>query len=103
MSGWSDAAYGMGEAVLELDRVSVRYPEASAPTLREVDLSIEEGELVLVVGRTGSGKSTLLGTLNGHVPHFTGGLLTGRVRVLGRDTATHRPRDLADRTRWPAS
>ncbi|CCI52482.1 ABC transporter ATP-binding protein [Nostocoides jenkinsii] len=96
MSGWSDAAYGMGEAVLELDRVSVRYPEASAPTLREVDLSIEEGELVLVVGRTGSGKSTLLGTLNGHVPHFTGGLLTGRVRVLGRDTATHRPRDLAD-------
>nr|WP_202454025.1 ABC transporter ATP-binding protein [Streptomyces sp. SID4913] len=64
--------------------------------MREVDLTIEEGELCLVVGHTGVGKSTLLGAVNGLVPHFTGGTLHGRVTVDGRDTAHHPPRELAD-------
>jgi energy-coupling factor transport system ATP-binding protein len=81
---------------IELDRVSVTYADAAQPVLRDVDLTVDEGELCLVVGRTGTGKSTLLGAVNGLVPHFTGGTLTGRVRVMGRDTRTHRPRDLAD-------
>ncbi|WP_404381802.1 ATP-binding cassette domain-containing protein [Knoellia locipacati] len=84
-----------GPAV-ELDHMSVRFADAEAPVLRDVTLRIDEGELVLVVGRTGSGKSTLLGTVTGHVPHFTGGTLSGHVRVHGRDTREHRPRDLAD-------
>ena len=66
------------------------------PILRDVDLSVEEGELALVVGRTGSGKSTLLGAMCGRVPHFTGWHARGRVLVHGRDTRDHRPRDLAD-------
>lgn len=45
-----------------------------------------KGELCLVVGHTGAGKSTLLGTVNGLVPHFTGGTLYGTVTVDGRDT-----------------
>ena len=80
---------------IHLHGVGVRYDGTAAPVLRDVDLTVEEGELVLVVGRTGSGKSTLLGALNGLVPHFTGGELTGTVRVHGRDTRDHRPRDLA--------
>ncbi|HEX8496534.1 MAG TPA: ATP-binding cassette domain-containing protein [Actinomycetales bacterium] len=83
-------------SAVEFDQVTVTYAGAAAPALRDVDLRVEEGELCLVVGRTGSGKSTLLGAVNGLVPHFTGGTLAGRVRVLGRDTRTHRPRDLAD-------
>jgi energy-coupling factor transport system ATP-binding protein len=79
-----------------LQQVSVTYPGADVPTLHGVDLEVDEGELALVVGRTGSGKSTLLGVVNGTVPHFSGGLLAGRVLVHGRDTRTHRPRDLAD-------
>jgi energy-coupling factor transporter ATP-binding protein EcfA2 len=81
---------------ISLTGVSVTYADATEPVLDGVDLEIEEGELVLVIGRTGSGKSTLLGALNGLVPHFTGGTLTGTVRVHGRDTRDHRPRDLAD-------
>ena len=76
--------------------VTITYDGSDAPALTHVGLSIEEGELALVVGRTGSGKSTLLGAINGLVPHFTGGHLEGRVLVAGRDIATHRPRDLAD-------
>ena len=82
--------------MIRLDRVSVTYPEAAQPTIRDVDLCVEEGELCVVVGRTGVGKSTLLGCLNGLVPHFTGGTLRGRVTVAGRSTATHPPRELAE-------
>ncbi len=78
------------------EAVSIRYTDTDAPVLRNVNLTIDEGELVVVVGRTGSGKSTLLSAINGNVPHFTGGVLSGRVVVDGRDTRTHRPRDLAD-------
>lgn len=82
--------------MIVFDHVSLTYPGATTPVLSNIDLRIPEGELVLVVGRTGSGKSTLLRAINGLVPHFTGGTLTGRVVVGGRDTATHAPRDLAD-------
>ena len=85
----------MADAIA-LSRVSVTLPGSTSPVLRDVDLSIDEGELALVVGRTGSGKSTLLGAMCGRVPHFTGGTLTGHVRLHGRDTRDHRPRDLAD-------
>jgi energy-coupling factor transport system ATP-binding protein len=81
--------------MISFDRVSVRYTDATAPALHDVSLEIPEGELVLVVGPTGSGKSTLLRTINGLVPHFSGGTLTGTVTVDGLDTARHRPRDLA--------
>jgi energy-coupling factor transport system ATP-binding protein len=76
--------------------MGVTFADSSAPMLSGVDLTIPEGELALVVGRTGSGKTTLLRALNGLVPHFSGGTLHGRVRVDGRDTREHRPRDLAD-------
>ena len=85
----------MADAI-SLSQVSVTLPGSARPVLRDVDLTIDEGELALVVGRTGSGKSTLLGAMCGRVPHFTGGTLTGHVRLHGRDTRDHRPRDLAD-------
>ncbi|MEV6679738.1 ATP-binding cassette domain-containing protein [Streptomyces erythrochromogenes] len=82
--------------MIRFEQVSVTYDAASAPSLQGVDLEIPEGELTLLVGPSGVGKSTLLGTVSGLVPHFTGGILRGRVTVAGRDTRTHRPRELAD-------
>jgi energy-coupling factor transport system ATP-binding protein len=82
--------------VIRFEQVSVTYAGAERPVLHEVTLEVPEGELCLVVGRTGSGKSTLLRAVNGLVPHFTGGTLSGRVTVDGRDTRTHPPRELAD-------
>ncbi|MYS33091.1 energy-coupling factor transport system ATP-binding protein [Streptomyces sp. KhCrAH-43] len=82
--------------MITFDQVTVQYEDTAEPALREVDLTVEEGELCLVVGHTGVGKSTLLGAVNGLVPHFTGGTLYGRVTVDGRDTAHHPPRELAD-------
>ncbi|MEH1015421.1 ATP-binding cassette domain-containing protein [Micromonospora sp. CPCC 206060] len=82
--------------MIEFNRVSVRYAGSTEPMLRDVTLRIDEGELCLVVGRTGAGKSTLLRAVNGLVPHFTGGTLSGTVTVAGRDTRHHPPRELAD-------
>jgi energy-coupling factor transport system ATP-binding protein len=82
--------------VIRFEDVSVTYEGAAEPSVRGVDLEVPEGELVLLVGPSGVGKSTVLGAVGGLVPHFTGGTLRGRVTVAGRDTRTHKPRDLAD-------
>ena len=75
--------------------VSFGYPDASL-ALEGVDLAIDAGDVVLVIGSSGSGKSTLLRCANGLVPHATGGRFGGEVRVGGRSTRGLHPRDLAD-------
>ncbi|MEU9065314.1 ATP-binding cassette domain-containing protein [Streptomyces sp. NPDC048109] len=82
--------------MIRFEDVSVTYDGASEPTVRGVDFEVPEGELVLLAGPSGVGKSTVLGAVGGLVPHFTGGTLRGRVTVAGRDTRTHKPRELAD-------
>ena len=81
--------------MIRFDDVTISYPD-SPPVLSHASFIIPDGDLVVVVGRTGTGKSTLLGAINGLVPHFTGGTLSGDVVVNGRSTRDHRPRDLAD-------
>ena len=81
--------------MIELRDVSFWYSDAVRPTLKDVNLTIAEGEFVLVAGRTGAGKSTLLGTFNGLVPHFTGGHLDGTVNIDGLLTAERPPREFA--------
>ncbi|MFI6353529.1 ABC transporter ATP-binding protein [Streptomyces sp. NPDC050743] len=82
--------------MIRFEDVSVTYDGAAEPTVQGVDFKVPEGELVLLVGPSGVGKSTVLGAVSGLVPHFTGGTLRGRVTVAGRDTRTHKPRELAD-------
>ncbi|WP_030666395.1 ABC transporter ATP-binding protein [Streptomyces rimosus] len=82
--------------MIRFDQVSVTYGDAAEPAVQGIDLTVPEGELCLLVGPSGVGKSTVLNAVCGLVPHFTGGTLHGRVTVAGRDTRTHRPRELAD-------
>ncbi|MEU5125846.1 ABC transporter ATP-binding protein [Streptomyces mobaraensis] len=81
--------------MITFDDVTVTYTGAGRPTLRDVRLHLPEGELCLVTGRTGVGKSTLLGAVNGLVPHFTGGHLSGEVTVAGVSTRQAPPQELA--------
>jgi energy-coupling factor transport system ATP-binding protein len=80
--------------VIELRGISFRYDDGDA-VLREVDLAVDDGELLVVSGRTGVGKSTLLGVVTGLVPRFTGGTLAGDVRVDGRSVVQQPPRERA--------
>ncbi len=85
--------------MIELRGISLVYddPDARAPrpVLDDVDLSVDEGELVLVSGPTGSGKSTLLGVVTGLVPRFSGGRLDGDVLLDGRSIVRAPPRERA--------
>ena len=81
------------DGVIELRDIGFRYDRHEV--LRHVDLTLEEGELVLVSGRTGVGKSTLLGVVTGLVPRFTGGILTGDVLLDGRSIVDQPPRERA--------
>ncbi len=81
-------------ALASIDGLTFAYP-GREPALRHASLSIEEGELVALLGPSGSGKSTLLRALSGLVPHFHGGRFEGRVEVAGMDTRRTRPSELA--------
>ena len=73
-------------AVIETIDLSFRYPGAEDYTLRNVNLTIEQGDFVAVVGGNGSGKTTLCKTFNGLIPHYWSGDFAGEVLVEGIDT-----------------
>ncbi len=72
--------------MIEMNHFFFTYGGATQPVLNDVNLRIEEGEFVMVVGLSGSGKSTLCRALNGLIPHFYGGSVSGTVTVDGQDT-----------------
>ncbi|MFH0861600.1 MAG: ABC transporter ATP-binding protein [Candidatus Altiarchaeota archaeon] len=72
---------------IELKGVSYRYPERDEYAIEGLDLSVEEGEFVLVTGRSGCGKSTVCRLLNGLCPKYHGGELSGSVFVGGHDVS----------------
>ncbi len=69
--------------MISLRDVTFTYPGAACPALKSVNLEIPSGSFGLVTGPSGSGKSTLLRCLNGLVPHFSGGTLSGSICVAG--------------------
>ena len=71
---------------IEIKNLTFTYPGAKAPTLKQVDVSIEKGDFLAVIGNNGCGKSTLCRTLNGLIPHFITGDMEGDVFIDGKNT-----------------
>jgi len=72
--------------MIEIKDLWYTYPGRSEPTLKGINLRVEKGEFVLLTGPTGCGKSTLLKTLNGIIPHESGGIFSGSVKIKGMET-----------------
>jgi energy-coupling factor transport system ATP-binding protein len=81
---------------LAIDGLTYTYPsDASRCALSEISLTLAQGELVLLAGRSASGKTTLLRAACGLVPHFHGGDIEGSIQVAGLDAIANGPGDLA--------
>ncbi len=76
-----------------LKDIYYRYPNTDW-VLNGIDLSIEQGEYVVVCGPSGSGKSTLAYLFNGLIPHFFGGTLKGSVTLNDVNTGDRSVGDL---------
>jgi energy-coupling factor transporter ATP-binding protein EcfA2 len=74
------------ERIISIDNLSYQYPRSPGLVLRDINLSVDRGEFLGIVGPTGAGKTTLCLALNGIVPQFYGGRFYGRVAVAGLDT-----------------
>ena len=70
--------------MIKIENVTYTYPEAVAPALKEVSLSVADGECVLLCGKSGCGKSSVIRLINGMIPNFYEGELTGSVLHDGR-------------------
>ena len=81
--------------MIHFQQVSFTYPGAVEPALQDVSLHVPAGTVALVAGASGSGKSTLLRCTNGLVPHFSGGQLSGSLRVDGLDPVQVSPQGMS--------
>ncbi len=75
-----------GVAVL-LEHASFRYANSDFSAVKDVSLTIQKGEAVLLCGESGCGKTTLTRLINGLIPQYYEGEFSGDVRVCGLDVA----------------
>lgn len=71
----------MKQKIIQFTNFSFQYDAQAEPTLKNIDLTIYEGEKVLIVGASGSGKSTLGKCLNGLIPQNDKGSSTGELTI----------------------
>ena len=72
--------------MLKIDNVNFRYPGQKENTLNGLNIEIEEGTFLAIIGSNGSGKSTMCKLLNGIIPHFFVGDIEGNILVDGIET-----------------
>lgn len=83
--------------MIKVENLTFSYNGAEKPALKNINLSIGDGEFVLLTGPSGGGKSTLCRTFNGLIPHFYGGKIAGKIEVQRLDVLKHETKELATR------
>lgn len=74
------------KAIIEFKDFTAHYEVQEKPTLNNINLTIYEGEKVLIVGPSGSGKSTLANCINGLIPFSTDIEISGSLKIKGQET-----------------
>jgi len=86
----------MSEPVVEIRNLQYRYRGQKGFALEDVQLSLNRGEFLMLMGPSEAGKSTLAATINGLIPHFHMGKMKGEVVVMGRDTKAYSVAEMAE-------
>jgi energy-coupling factor transporter ATP-binding protein EcfA2 len=84
-------------AILEISGLNFRYPDSPKKAVSDFNLTVPEGEIVVLAGPSGCGKSTLLRAVNGLIPHMYSGDYAGEVKVGGATVKDSSMRDLAQK------
>jgi energy-coupling factor transporter ATPase len=82
-------------AIIETKNLTYTYPGATKPSIKEVSMTINKGDFVILTGPSGCGKTTLCRCFNGLIPHFYNGNLEGKIEVAGLNVADHKIHELA--------
>lgn len=75
----------MKKPLIQFKEFSFQYHSQSEPTLHQINVTIYEGEKVLIVGPSGSGKSTFAQCINGLIPYTYEGEITGEAQIAGKE------------------
>lgn len=75
----------MKKKIIEFKDFTFKYRVQAKPTLKNINLTIYEGEKVLIVGPSGSGKSTLAHCINGLTPFYYQGTSTGSLKIMEKE------------------
>ena len=86
----------MSDPVVTIRDLQYRYRGQQKMALDGIDLDIHRGEFLVVMGPSEAGKSTLAATINGLIPHFHVGKMSGTVTVMGRNTQEHSVSQMAE-------
>ena len=81
--------------MVEFNSVSFSYTENGTGAVHDISFAIPEGQFVLVCGASGCGKTTITRLINGLIPSFYPGELSGTVKITGEDIAGREPHELA--------
>lgn len=71
--------------MIQFEHFGFKYRSQAEPTLKDINLTIYEGEKVLIAGPSGSGKSTLAHCINGLVPASYKGSMEGSLHIGGKN------------------
>ena len=69
--------------MIQIENVSFQYNNSEKGALKDVSISVDKGECVLLCGVSGCGKTTITRLINGLIPHFYEGEYSGNVSVYG--------------------
>ncbi|MEJ5201178.1 MAG: ABC transporter ATP-binding protein [Anaerolineales bacterium] len=84
----------MSKVIIEVKNYSWQYINTTEPALRNINLTIEEGNFIGVIGPNGSGKTTLAYSLDGLIPGQYNGIKQGEVFVFGKEVEQYEKGDL---------
>lgn len=73
--------------MININEVSYSYHRSGEKQINEISIEVSKGEIILLCGKSGSGKTTITKLVNGLIPHFLEGNLSGTTYINGKDTS----------------